>query len=517
MPSFDTLAPGPEPVAAYQPLFELGRGGMGTVHLARAVGAGGFERLVVVKRLKQELVSFPEAVQRFLGEARHAALIHHANVVGTHQIGRDQDGYFLVLDYVEGGSLDELVRRATQRRQSVPTSVVLRVALDALAGLSAAHGATDPSGRPLGMLHRDVSPQNVLVGRDGVTRLADFGVAKSALASVQTDQRYLVGKLLYLPPEYLARKPVGPTLDIYSLGVTLWTALSGSEPWPNASEAELVTRICQERIPSLHGVGVRVAPQVEALVMRACDPEPAQRFASAREMADEIEMLARETGWVASHADVADLLEDLIGSDLARRRERVASVVATLPKPDLPSDEVHRSVPPGALGDAATRRVAWSAKTERVEVPVNRARTPLLVGVSAGVVVLLGVGLYAVAGRVPDGDVQRGANAEPSSPAPHEATTVAPLATTAVVSSTVAIEPAPTTQPSELRHEAAPHGKENGANSPARSTGPTKAPSRADQRAPAQAPTATPVTPVVAPAPQGPAAPDSISKSNPYR
>src|SRR5690349_22418649 len=143
MPNFDTIAPGKTPIASYQSIMELGRGGMGTVHLARAVGAGGFERLVVVKRLNRDLLGQPDAVRRFLDEARHAALIHHANVVGIHQIGKDEKGYFLVLDYVEGASLEGLVDRVALSRETLPAPIVLRIALDALSGLHAAHRAED--------------------------------------------------------------------------------------------------------------------------------------------------------------------------------------------------------------------------------------------------------------------------------------------------------------------------------------------------------------------------------------
>jgi eukaryotic-like serine/threonine-protein kinase len=516
MPTFDTIAPGTKPIAAYQPIFELGRGGMGTVHLARAVGAGGFERLVVVKRLKEEMLEYPEAVQRFLDEARQAALIHHANVVGIHQIGRDAKGYFLVLDYVEGSALDALVGRAAQRNQRIPASIVLRIALDALAGLSAAHRATDPSGRPLNLLHRDVSAQNVLVGHDGVTRLADFGVAKSALASVQTDQRYIVGKLMYLPPEYLGRQPVGPTLDIYSLGVTLWTAFAGGDPWPDASEAELVTRICQERLPSLSEVGVRVAPQIEALVMRACDPDPGERFQSARAMADEIEAMARETGWVASHAEVAELLDDLIGSDLSRRRERVASVVASLPTPDTQSEKTHRSVPPSDVVLEPTRRVAREDEgTKAIPFSVRKLPLPILVG--AGAVMLAGA-LYFAIGRangdraeVPDpgasapSSAKLGAAAEPTAPSPQRSAFEPPTSAPAPGRVVQQIDSLP------LEDSPAP--------SAAARAAPSKLPKpRTELRAePAVRPASPPpsASPVIAPA--APRAPDGISKSNPYR
>src|SRR5262249_54518345 len=167
-------------IGSYQVLLELARGGMGKVYLARSVGPGGVERLVAIKRAHEHLLVASRAVaDRFLDEARIAAHVHHSNVIGVHQAGSDDDGYYLVLDYVEGESLQGLLEAATARGTRVPPQIVLAVVGDALAGLHAAHEATDGHGRGLGILHRDVSTQNLLVGRDGVTRLTDFGIAKS--------------------------------------------------------------------------------------------------------------------------------------------------------------------------------------------------------------------------------------------------------------------------------------------------------------------------------------------------
>src|SRR5688572_15586301 len=151
----------------YRVLFELGRGGMGAAYLARAEGAGGFERLVVIKRVRPERLD-PRSHERFLREARVAAAIHHANVVSAQNVGEDAEGPFIVLDYVEGASLEELLDHALHKRELVPVPIALRIALDALAGLQAVHDATDAHGNPLHILHRDISMQNVLVGRDGV-------------------------------------------------------------------------------------------------------------------------------------------------------------------------------------------------------------------------------------------------------------------------------------------------------------------------------------------------------------
>jgi eukaryotic-like serine/threonine-protein kinase len=332
-----TARPGNSSDAAprgYRILFELGRGGMGAAFLAKAEGAGGFERLVVVKRIRPERAEDPKSVERFLREARVAAAIHHANVVGTQHVEVDEQGPFIVLDYVDGASLEDLLDHSLLKQQTLPVPIVLRIALDALAGLEAVHGASNAQGKRLNVLHRDVSLQNILVGRDGVTRLLDFGIARSDLGGASTDQRYLVGKLPYLPPEYLRREPLAETADIYGLGVTLWFALSGAQLWPDASEAQVLRHILEDGVPSLASE-VAVAPEIVALVDRAVCPMPTARFQSARDMAAVIESFDRERGWLANHREVADWLADLVGTDLDRRRDRAAQLLATTAsKPD---------------------------------------------------------------------------------------------------------------------------------------------------------------------------------------
>jgi serine/threonine-protein kinase len=310
-------------IGSYRILLELARGGMGTVYLARATGVGGFERLVAIKRAHENLLTAPQAAQRFLDEARIVAHVHHANVVGIHQVGHDAAGYYLVLDYVEGESLGGLITRAARDHEAVPPRIAVRVALDALAGLHAAHETTDGAGTPLGILHRDVSIQNLLVGRDGVTRLTDFGVAKSTLSSVVTDAGYVQGKLVYMPPEYLRRQPVDRTLDIYSMGITLFTAFTGQHPWHGQGHAEVVQAILGGSVPRLSEMGVLVPERLEEIVARACAKDPKERFQTAREMLDALEAAALETGQLARHLQVAEYVERLAGEELRERRETI--------------------------------------------------------------------------------------------------------------------------------------------------------------------------------------------------
>ncbi len=378
LPSFDDAS-----TSDRQVLFELGSGGMGTAYLARTTGIGGFEKLVVVKRLHPHLLNNAQAVQRFLDEARLAAHVRHANVVSTHRVGRDSEGYFLELDYIEGASLEEMVDRAAVRGERLPVPVVLRIALDALAGLHATHTARDSRGRSLELLHRDVSLQNILIGRDGTARVADFGVAKSALGSAVTDDGYVLGKLLYLSPEYLQHEKPGPELDVYALGVTLWIAFSGNEPWPETTGARLVTRVLDQGLPPLSNV-MEVAPRIEELVARACHRHRSERFPTPRAMMAEIEAIARETGWAASHAEVGECVEALAGTDLERRRtfisERLRDVTSIRP----PSgSEAIPLVTPASTGPSRDDSAGPTA------IPIQRSR----LGVPFAIVGMIGLAL----------------------------------------------------------------------------------------------------------------------------
>jgi eukaryotic-like serine/threonine-protein kinase len=307
-------------IGSYQVLFELGRGGMGAVYLARTVGPGGAERLVAIKRARQAAPTSVGSGDRFLDELRITAQLHHANVVGMHQAGSDEQGYYLVFDYVEGESLAGLVARARERGERVPVRVVLRVVLDALAGLHAAHEAMDTAGRPLGILHRDVSTHNLLVGRDGVTRLADFGIAKSTVSTAVTEQGHVEGKLAYMAPEYVQKLPVDRTVDVYAVGVTLWTALVGHEPWEDWNRAQALRALLMQGVPAPSSLGTEIAPELEAIVMRACSRDAGFRFQTARQMLDELAAVGRKLDLTATHIEVAEYIDAVVGKELATRR-----------------------------------------------------------------------------------------------------------------------------------------------------------------------------------------------------
>ncbi|HEX3597270.1 MAG TPA: serine/threonine-protein kinase [Polyangiaceae bacterium] len=445
-------------IGSYQVLLELARGGMGKVYLAHSVGPGGVERLVAIKRAHQHLLVESRAVaERFLDEARIAAHVHHSNVIGVHQAGSDEDGYYLVLDYVEGESLDGLIEAAQERGARVPPQIVLTIVCDALAGLHAAHEATDAQGRALGILHRDVSTQNLLVGRDGVTRLTDFGIAKSALSLVVTDEVYVQGKLVYMSPEYLQRKVVDRTFDVYSIGMCLWIALAGDIPWPDAEEAQILPAILFGGVPPLSTRAGEVGTEIAAVVDRACSLDPTKRFPTARAMLDALEEASKSIGGLARHVEVAEFVEDLVGKELAARRDVVKKRREEL------HDEV--SEPPPAPPAPPARQPSerhertdgWVPDEPRVRTDAIRPtwvdRKPwLAVFYAALAAVILAVGIVAFR-RAPS-RVEPAAPTAPSAPPP---TITAPSSSPApMLGSTSSAAVAPTSSAAVApRHEAA--------------------------------------------------------------
>jgi serine/threonine protein kinase len=370
-------------IGSYQVLLELARGGMGKVYLARTLGPSGIERLVAIKRAHEHLRRESAAVSdRFLDEARVVAHVHHSNVVGMHQAGSDADGYYLVLDYVEGESLQGLIDAAANENIRVPPQVALTIVCDALAGLHAAHEATDEHGRSLGILHRDVSTDNLLVGRDGVTRLTDFGIAKSALSLAVTEEGLVHGKLAYMSPEYLRRKPVDRTLDVYAMGVTLWTALAGQGPWPDADEHQLLASILLHGIPPLAGAASNIGPEIAAVVDRACHVNPRARFPSARAMLDALEQASRSIGGLARHVEVAEFVENMAGAELAARKKLVKESRARLEIEDVP---VQTEAPVPRDIDAST---SAAADVHSVPEDGSRRRALLYVAILALAIVL---------------------------------------------------------------------------------------------------------------------------------
>ncbi len=351
-------------VGRYLLFGQFGAGGMARVHLGRLVGPAGFSRLVAIKRMHPHLVKERAFVDAFLDEARIAARIHHPNVVATHDVAIDGDEVLLVMDYVHGRALSQLVAGPDDAARRVPAGVAVTIAVDILHGLHAAHSARDERGKPLGLVHRDVSPQNVLVGVDGVARVLDFGIAKAFGRLAATTNGDVKGKLAYMAPERLLDDTATASVDIYGAAIVIWEMLAGERYFGQASDPSLLPKVMEPTYRPLPGgdLGALDAPLQKALQRQA-----SQRFATANAFAEALEGAFK----AASRTEVAAWVESVAGVELSQRSELI--------------EEIERSSVPSmpAAGEVAAPPLSSSsrdAEATRAERPVQDAPP----GASAG-------------------------------------------------------------------------------------------------------------------------------------
>jgi serine/threonine-protein kinase len=309
---------------------EIAAGGMASVHIGRLMGTIGFARTVAVKRLHPQMAREPEFVAMLLDEARLAARIHHPNVVQTLDVVAAEGEVFLVMEYVQGETLGRLARAALTRGTPLPVPMVGAIMAGVLHGLHAAHEARSERGDPLGIVHRDVSPQNVIVGVDGIARVLDFGVAKAIGRLQSTREGQLKGKLAYMAPEQLDGRSDRRT-DVYAASVVLWEMLAGRRLFKGETEAEVFGKVREGRVVAPSSFAPVVPARLDAITLRGLQQDPAHRFSTAREMACAIEdalpalPASRIGDWVRTLAD------ETLSSRARRLQEIEADSSTTLP------------------------------------------------------------------------------------------------------------------------------------------------------------------------------------------
>jgi serine/threonine-protein kinase len=290
---------------------EFAAGGMGTVHFGRVLGAAGFRRTVAIKRLHPHLAKDAEFFSMFVDEARLAARVRHPNVVGTIDVANVEDELLLVLEYVHGESLSKLWKAHRESGQWVPLPIVSAIMTGVLHGLHAAHEARNEQGELLGLVHRDVSPQNVMLGTDGVARVLDFGIAKAGDRAAATRHGQIKGKLSYMAPEQLAGERVDRRADVYAAAVILWELLTNSPLFRAESDPAVMREAMRGDVLPPSRTVPTIPAELDAITMRGLDRDASQRYATAREMAVALEAAAapatpRAVGeWVEATANEA--------------------------------------------------------------------------------------------------------------------------------------------------------------------------------------------------------------------
>jgi serine/threonine-protein kinase len=309
----------------YEAVEPVGRGGMASVWLGYTHGEAGFRRKVAIKRVLTHLHADERFEAMFVEEARVVAELNHPNVVQVHDFGRDHEGgYFIVMEWVEGMDLVEYVRAFARVGEVPPWHVVAGICIEVLRALSAAHQRVDDGGRPVPVIHRDVTPSNILVGVNGAVKLTDFGMARAMDRPRTTDPGTVKGKVSYMAPELLENAKPDPRCDLYSVGVVLWESLTATRLFGGeGTDVQIALRILKATIPPPSERRPELPPELSAIVMRALARSPRDRFQRATEMIDALAQLLRR------HPEPAD------GSAIARsvRHAKNALPKTTAPPP----------------------------------------------------------------------------------------------------------------------------------------------------------------------------------------
>jgi len=335
---------------------QIAKGGFATVYLGRWLGVAGFTKRVAIKRLHGQFAHQPRVLTMFANEARIVARINHPNVLPTVDLVQHDGELFIVMEYVDGIPLSKLLTHAKQRGERIPVGVALQIMLGVLAGLHAAHEVTDAKGAPMHIVHRDVSPDNILVRGDGLPLLLDFGVAKAVGMAATTVQGEIKGRLSYMAPEQVRGKPATRSSDIFAASILLWEMLSWSRLFKGRNAGEIVHALTTMAIPSLTSIRPEIPAELDAVVLRGLHRTPKTRWSTAAELASAL----KRCGQVASAENAAHWVKKVAGGYLETQAQVVRSMELT------------------PLDDALVRRLRQTPSMEASDAgsPPSRPRAP---------------------------------------------------------------------------------------------------------------------------------------------
>jgi serine/threonine-protein kinase len=395
---------------------ELATGGMAHIFIAVHQGLEGFNRVVAVKRVLPNLTASSEFVQMFLDEARLAARLEHPNIVRTYEFGAEAGRYFMVMEYLAGEDLNAVLNCAARQQQRLPIPFIVEVMSRVCAGLHFAHELADSAGRPLGLVHRDVTPGNIVVTYFGEVKLIDFGVAKAATNIVQTRAGMIKGKISYMSPEQLRGRTIDRRSDVFSVGVVLWELLTGVRLFARNSDAATMYAVIDDPIPSIRTRRGDVPEELIAIVERALARDPADRWATAEALQlaldDVLAMLPHDdvlgSGGRSSIGGRASTSSDGGARGLARELEHLFGAHRTHAKRSVAQNRalaanvaivttLHGPATPGPAGSAAAEGLETATLPALVPQPRRGRRRMAVALVVAVTVAAVGGGLAYLA------------------------------------------------------------------------------------------------------------------------
>jgi serine/threonine protein kinase len=378
-PSFATLdVPAPESAPAplgtaggYELLLEIAAGGMATVYLGRATDGRAGAPLVAIKRPHKHLATDKIYLSMLLDEARLASAIQHENVVRVRELGFEHGEPFIVMDYVEGASLSELRKELSSAGRALDCRVAVRIVLDALAGLQCAHELRDDTGRHLGIIHRDVSPHNVLVGCDGIARLTDFGIAKAEDRVQVTRTHEVKGKLAYLAPERIDKRRVCTVQsDVFSMAVVFWECIAGRRLFRGEEAIDTLQEVMNASIAPLRKLGAHIPPELDDVIMRGLSRDLETRYLTARDFAESIERAAGPAN-IGAREDVGRVIEAVFGGRMQASHVKIRAVM--LGRDDV-EQILSRSGLPARPADGPEPKIADAALLAAIAPPAPSGR-----------------------------------------------------------------------------------------------------------------------------------------------
>jgi eukaryotic-like serine/threonine-protein kinase len=357
----------PTKFGKYLLLERIAVGGMAEVFAAKTFGVEGFERLVAIKRILPTLAEDGEFVRMFVDEARIAAQLSHPNIVQVLELGKHEGSLFIAMEYVSGRDLRQVMERHRKRGEPMPLPQACLVVAEVCEALDHAHKKRDAQGRPLGIVHRDVSPQNVLVGFEGGVKLIDFGIAKAESRLSQTQSGILKGKFSYMSPEQVKGEALDGRSDVFACGVLLWEMIAGEKLFTGDSDVTVLEKVLKAAVPPLRDC----PPELARVVLRALARDPAQRYQTASALHDDLRRFTVADGNVFGARQLAEWLRNEFHEDREKEQERLGAWVAVAGTPfadgtapsgrldtvtpkDMPTLQMEGGALPGADGASDT-------------------------------------------------------------------------------------------------------------------------------------------------------------------
>ncbi len=401
-------------IATYGPYELLGRiafGGMAEIYLARELGSQGTQRMMVVKRVLPHVAEDDTFVEMFRDEARLAMQLNHPNICHVYSFGEAENTYYLAMEWVNGKPLSKLIRRAREHG-GMPIPIALKIIAQVAEALDYAHRAADPTGEPLGVVHRDVSPQNVMISYDGVVKLLDFGIAKATSHSSRTEAGVIKGKFAYMSPQQCVGEPIDSRADIFALGICLFEALAGKNPFRRKTEFETMTHIVGDPTPDVLARRSEIPEAVAGIIEKALMKQPDRRYQTAADMQFALEQVLASTGTLVNSARIGEYIRSLFAEDVRDGPQLDTKLSAYSPgqssQEEIVTGDSKRPPPPGST--------ELDAVAMPVPVPVGEPVTARRRGTSPviwGLAVLTLLGGLAAGGGVIAWTLLRPSRAEP--------------------------------------------------------------------------------------------------------